>query len=73
MLQIYPASHSYFMSIDKPTVLKRFFGNSLSELYLRYLLSFVVSFNEQVQNVEKSKASFVEAVSCFPTVKARIQ
>ena len=26
MLQLYPASHSYFMSIDKPTVvLKRFF------------------------------------------------
>jgi len=33
MLQMYPASHSYFMSIDKPTVaLKRFFGTSLSEL-----------------------------------------
>ena len=37
MLQMYPASHSYFMSIDKPTVvLKRFFGNSLSELCLRH-------------------------------------
>jgi len=35
MLQMYPASHSYFMSIDKPTVvLKRFSGNSLSELCL---------------------------------------
>jgi len=37
MLQMYPASHSYFMSIDKPTViLKRFSGNSLSELCLRH-------------------------------------
>jgi len=36
-LQMYPASHSHFMSIDKPTVvLKRFFGNSLSELCLRH-------------------------------------
>jgi len=32
MLQLYPSSNSYFMSIDKPTViLKRFFGNSLSD------------------------------------------
>jgi len=32
-----PASHSYFMSIHKPTVvLKRSFGNSLSELCLRH-------------------------------------
>ena len=32
MFQLYPVSNSYFMSIDKPTVvLKRSFGNSLSE------------------------------------------
>ena len=36
MLQMYPASYSHFMSIDKPTVvLKRLFENSLSELCLR--------------------------------------
>jgi len=33
----------------------------------------VVAFNEQVQNTEKSKASIVEVVSFFATVKARIQ
>jgi len=33
----------------------------------------VVAFNEQVQNIEKSKASNVEVVSCFAIVKARIQ
>jgi len=32
MLQLYPASNSYFMSIDKPTVvLERFLAYSLSE------------------------------------------
>jgi len=37
MLPMYPASHSYFMSIDRPTVvLKRFFGNSLNELCLQW-------------------------------------
>jgi len=64
----------HVLSIDKPTVvLKRFFGSSLSDVCLRHLQSFVVAFNGQVQNIEKSKASFVEVVSCFATVKARNQ
>jgi len=68
------ASHSSFISINKPTVvLKRFFGNSLSDLCLRHLQSFPVAVNEQVQNIKKSKASVVELVLCFATVKARIQ
>jgi len=33
----------------------------------------VVAFIEQAQNIEKSKASVVEVVSCLATVKARIQ
>jgi len=37
------------------------------------LQSFVVAFNEQVQNIEKSKVSFVKVISCLATVKARIQ
>ena len=40
---------------------------------LRYLQLFVVAFIEQVQNIEKLKASVVEVVSCLATVKARIQ
>ena len=50
-----------------------FFGNSLSKLCSRHLQSFLVTFNRQVQNTEKSKASFVEVVWCFAAVKARIQ
>jgi len=77
MLQMYPASHSYFMSIDRPTVvLKRFFWKFFQRTLfkrLRYLQSFLVAFNEKVQNIEMSKASFVEVVSCFATAKARIQ
>jgi len=40
---------------------------------LRYLQSFLVAFIEQIQNIEESKASVVEVVSCFATVKVRIQ
>jgi len=37
MFKMYPASHSYFMSIHRSTVvLKRFFGNSLSEVCWRH-------------------------------------
>jgi len=64
------------MSIDKPTVvLKRFFWKFFERILftLRHLQSFVVAFIEQVQNIEKSKASVVEVVSCFATVKARIE
>jgi len=50
-----------------------FFGNSLSDLCLRHLQAFVVASNEQVQNIEKSKALTVEVVLCFDTVKARVQ
>jgi len=64
------------MYIDKPTVvLKRFFWKFFERILftLRHLQLFVVAFVEQVQNFEKSKASVVEVVSCFATVKARIQ
>jgi len=75
MLQMYPASHSYFMSIDNLTVvLKRLLWKfSERTLFKTLTQSFLVAFNEQVGNTGKSKASFVELVSCFGTVKVRIQ
>jgi len=56
-------------------VLKRFFLFFARTLFktLRHFQSFVVTFIEQVQNIEKTKASSVEVVSRFATVKARIQ
>jgi len=39
----------------------------------RRLQSFVAVFNEQVQNIEKTKESIVEVVSCRATAKATIQ
>jgi len=45
----------------------KFFERILSTL--RHLLAFI----EQVQNIDKSNASFVEVASCFATEKARIQ
>ena len=74
---MYPASHSYFISIDKPTVVLKHFFWKFSERILfnllRHLQSFVVAFKEHVQNIEKSKASTAEVVLCFATVKEWIQ
>jgi len=65
------------MSIDKPTaVLKRFFlvfsERTLFKTF-RHLQSFVSVCNEQVQNIEKTKASTVEVASCRATANAAIQ
>jgi len=53
------------------TFFRKFFERT--QFTLRHLQSFLVVFIEQVQIIEKSKASIVEIVSCFATVKARIQ
>jgi len=66
ILQMYLASHSYFISIDKPTVvLKRFLGNSPSELCLRHLQSFVVAFNERILVFRHCEIrDSIEAITC---------
>ena len=73
MIHMYPAIQSYFLSIDKPPVLlKHFFENSLSELYLKHLQSFVDVFQKHVQNIEQSKISLVEVVANLDSVKTII-
>ena len=74
MLQMYPALQSYFTSIEKPPiVLKRFYKARLSKLYLKHLQSCIAIFNEQVQNIERSKASIYEFRSCLDAVKSTIK
>ena len=74
MLQMYPALQSYFTPIDKPLIVfKQFYEAPLSELYLKHLQSFIAVFNEQVQNIEWSKASIGEVKLCLDTVKSTIK
>ena len=74
ILQMYPNLQLYFMCIDKPpVVLKRFQKSSVNELYLKHLQSFVVIFNEQVQNIERSTASITEVKACLDAVKSTIE
>ena len=56
MIHMYPAIQSYFLSIDKPPVLlKHFFENSLSELYLKHLQSFVDVFHKHTKTLNNQK------------------
>ena len=73
-IDMFPALKSYFLSIAKPPVkLKRFYESSVSVLYLKYLQSFVTVFNEQVQNIEQSKASINEVRSSLNAVKSTVE
>ena len=71
---MYPALQSYLMSTDKPpVVLKRFYESSVNELHSKHLQSFVVIFNEQFQNIERSTASITEVKACLDVVKLTIE
>ena len=73
MIHMYPTIQSYFLFIDKsPILLKHFFENSLSKLYLKHLQSFVDVFHKHVQNIEQSKISLVEVVANLNSVKTII-
>ena len=49
LIEMFPALKAYFLSIEKPPmVLKAFFENELSELYLLHLQSFVSTFDAEV-------------------------
>ena len=74
MINMFPALQSYFLSIAKPPVnLKRFYESSVSLLYLKHLQSFVVVLNEQVQNIEQSKASINKVRSSLNAVKSTVE
>jgi len=76
MLQMYPASHSSFMSIDKPTVvLKRFFRNYPSELCWTHWdtcnhLWLLLMSKFRILTSQKHR---LLRLSCFTAVKAGIQ
>ena len=74
MIDMFPALQSYFLSIAKPPInLKRFYKSFVSVLYLKHLQSFVAVFNEQVQNIEQSKASINEVKYSLNAVKSTVE
>ena len=71
MLQMYPASHSYFMSTDKPTVvLKHFFWNYLGEVCLTHwdicLQSFVAVLMSKFRMLKSPKRQLLRLYRVSP-------
>jgi len=70
-------SFTFILHVHRQTNCSEAFSWKFSERILfttfKHLQSFLVAFNEQLQNAEKSQGSVVEVVSCFATVKATIQ
>ena len=69
LLQMFPALQSFFLSQDKPpTLLKTFFENEFSEIYLWHLHSLMSVFQSNIQEIERENNSVVEVLKCLNTV-----
>ena len=54
-----------FAALKAPIVLKSFFENELSEMYILHLQSFVSIFDAEVKRIEKDKNSLLEVKACL--------
>uniref|UniRef100_A0A8C4S9U8 HAT C-terminal dimerisation domain-containing protein n=1 Tax=Erpetoichthys calabaricus TaxID=27687 RepID=A0A8C4S9U8_ERPCA len=70
LLHIFPALKAYFQSIDQPPVLlKIFFENNFSELYLWFIHSLMSVFQCQIALIEKEEMSLLDETFIPLTVR----
>ncbi|KAK1901966.1 putative protein kinase UbiB [Dissostichus eleginoides] len=61
MIQMFPALKAFFLSQQKPPiVIKKFFENEFSEIYLWHMHSLMSAFHTHIQDMEKEKNSIME-------------
>nr|XP_033948870.1 zinc finger protein 583-like [Pseudochaenichthys georgianus] len=61
MIQMFPALKAFFLSQQKPPiVIKKFFENEFSEIYLWHMHSLMSAFHTHTQDMEKEKNSIME-------------
>ncbi|KAK1879484.1 Catalase isozyme 1 [Dissostichus eleginoides] len=61
MIQMFPALKAFFLSQQKPPiVIKKFFENEFSEIYLWHMHSLMSAFHTHIQDLEKEKNSIME-------------
>ena len=69
LIQMFPALKSLFLSLDKPpTVIKTFFENEFSEIYLWHIHSLMSVFHLHIQEVERENNSVVEVLKSLNSV-----
>lgn len=76
ILKLFPALKEYFLSVEgTPTVIKRFFEDPFSEIYLWHIHSLMPLFQSKIQAIEKEDVTIVE-INCIlnatlNTIKSR--
>lgn len=74
MLEMYPALKSFFLSQSKPPILiKRFFENNFSEMYLLLLQSLMGMFKINVDALQREGTSVIEMQSILQNVKTSLE
>lgn len=67
----HPALKSFFLSQDKsPAVIRKFFENDLSELYLWHLHSVMSVFQSHIGEIERENNSLLEVINCLKSVQS---
>src|SRR6218665_253268 len=71
LLEMFPALKSFFLSQDKsPAVIRKFFENDLSELYLWHLHSVMSMFQSHIGEIERENNSLLEVINCLKSVQS---
>ena len=71
LLQMFPALKSYFLSQEKPpAVIRNFFCNDLSEIYLWHMQSLMSVFHSHIEEIERENNSLIEVISCLKSVQS---
>ena len=74
MLQMFPALKSYFLSQEKsPTVIRKFFEDDLSEVYLWHVHSLMSVFHSHIAEIEHENNSLLEVINCLKSVQSVLQ
>uniref|UniRef100_A0AAR2KN72 HAT C-terminal dimerisation domain-containing protein n=1 Tax=Pygocentrus nattereri TaxID=42514 RepID=A0AAR2KN72_PYGNA len=69
MLQMFPALKAFFSSQEKPPMMiKGFFENPLSEIYLWHMHSLMSVFHNHIQEMERENNSIIEVKKILSTI-----
>lgn len=74
ILKIYPALKEYFLTQDKfPLLLKNFFFDDFSELYLWFIHSNMSLFHAKIASIERENNSIVEVITLIHSLKEALK
>lgn len=63
LIKIFPALKSFLSQDKSPAVLKKFFSDSLTEIYLLHLHSLMCVFHSHIESIEREKNSVLEILN----------